>query len=123
MSLAGWVREWVGMAPWGGQALAVSPGDGNDDDDAVAAPLTPYWGPLARAPSRFGRRRPFLSCVGRLDKETSGLLMLTDDGQLLHRIQSPRKGERPGQWRGARAAALTPNLCRAAPLPCLLGAS
>lgn len=40
---------------------------------------------------RFGRRRPLLSCVGRLDKETSGLLLLTDDGQLLHRITSPKK--------------------------------
>jgi len=29
--------------------------------------------------------------VGRLDKETSGLLLLTDDGQLLHRIKSPSK--------------------------------
>ncbi|KAI8468519.1 MAG: pseudouridine synthase [Monoraphidium minutum] len=42
-------------------------------------------------PHRFGRRRPFLSAVGRLDKETSGLLLLTDDGQLLHRIKSPSK--------------------------------
>jgi 16S rRNA pseudouridine516 synthase len=28
--------------------------------------------------------------VGRLDKETSGLLLLTDDGGLLHRIISPK---------------------------------
>ncbi|GIM00588.1 hypothetical protein Vretimale_5580 [Volvox reticuliferus] len=42
--------------------------------------------------SRFARRRPFLSCVGRLDKDTSGLLLLTDDGTLLHRINSPRRG-------------------------------
>ena len=41
---------------------------------------------------RFGRRRPFLSAVGRLDKETSGLLLLTDDGQLVHQINSPKKG-------------------------------
>jgi 16S rRNA U516 pseudouridylate synthase RsuA-like enzyme len=30
--------------------------------------------------------------VGRLDKDTSGLLLMTDDGQLLHSIQSPTKG-------------------------------
>lgn len=42
---------------------------------------------------RFGRRKPFLSAVGRLDKDTSGLLIMTDDGQLLHSIQSPAKGE------------------------------
>jgi len=28
--------------------------------------------------------------VGRLDRETSGLLLLTDDGALLHRIVSPK---------------------------------
>ncbi|WP_373926747.1 pseudouridine synthase, partial [Enterobacter hormaechei] len=28
--------------------------------------------------------------VGRLDRDTSGLLLLTDDGGLLHRIISPK---------------------------------
>ncbi len=42
-------------------------------------------------PDRFMHRNPPLSTVGRLDKETSGLLLLTDDGGLLHRIISPRK--------------------------------
>ena len=32
-----------------------------------------------------------MSTVGRLDKETSGLLLLTDDGALLHKIISPRR--------------------------------
>ncbi|HQR04313.1 MAG: rRNA pseudouridine synthase [Proteobacteria bacterium] len=41
-------------------------------------------------PSRFAARKPMLSTVGRLDRETSGLLLLTDDGQLLHRIISPK---------------------------------
>lgn len=41
-------------------------------------------------PPRFRRRTPALSSVGRLDRDTSGLLLLTDDGQLLHRIISPR---------------------------------
>ncbi|WP_210495749.1 pseudouridine synthase [Microvirga antarctica] len=41
-------------------------------------------------PERWRRRDPALSTVGRLDKETSGLLLMTDDGGLLHRIISPR---------------------------------
>ncbi len=41
-------------------------------------------------PARWRRREPPLSSVGRLDKETSGLLLLTDDGALLHRIIAPR---------------------------------
>jgi 16S rRNA pseudouridine516 synthase len=41
-------------------------------------------------PARFRLRRPLLSTVGRLDRDTSGLLLLTDDGALLHRIVSPR---------------------------------
>ena len=50
-------------------------------------------GPLVYAllPPRWRSREPALSTVGRLDKETSGLLLLTDDGDLLHRIISPRK--------------------------------
>jgi 16S rRNA pseudouridine516 synthase len=41
-------------------------------------------------PARWRRREPAISTVGRLDKDTSGLLLLTDDGPLLHRIISPR---------------------------------
>ncbi len=41
-------------------------------------------------PDRWRARKPALSTIGRLDKETSGLLLLTDDGDLLHRIISPR---------------------------------
>ncbi|AXS41298.1 pseudouridine synthase [Breoghania sp. L-A4] len=41
-------------------------------------------------PERWRRRDPALSTVGRLDKETSGLLLLTDNGALLHRIISPK---------------------------------
>lgn len=41
-------------------------------------------------PPRYRLRSPVMSTVGRLDRETSGLLLLTDDGQLLHRIISPK---------------------------------
>jgi 16S rRNA pseudouridine516 synthase len=41
-------------------------------------------------PPRYRMRDPALSTVGRLDRETSGLLLFTDDGSLLHRIISPR---------------------------------
>ena len=41
-------------------------------------------------PPRWRSRSPALSTVGRLDRDTSGLLLWTDDGALLHRIISPR---------------------------------
>ena len=41
-------------------------------------------------PPRYRLRDPLLSTVGRLDRDTSGLLLLTDDGQLLHRIIAPK---------------------------------
>lgn len=43
-------------------------------------------------PPRFLLRKPALSSIGRLDQDTSGLLLLTDDGQLLHRVSSPKTG-------------------------------
>jgi 16S rRNA pseudouridine516 synthase len=44
----------------------------------------------ALLPPRWARRDPAISTIGRLDKETSGLLLMTDDGGLLHRIISPK---------------------------------
>ncbi|MDB5483213.1 MAG: rsuA [Caulobacteraceae bacterium] len=41
-------------------------------------------------PPRWRRRDPVLSTIGRLDVDTSGLLLVTDDGALLHRVISPR---------------------------------
>ena len=41
-------------------------------------------------PHRFRLRAPTLSTVGRLDRDTSGLLLMTDDGALLHRIVHPK---------------------------------
>lgn len=42
-------------------------------------------------PGRWKRRDPAISTIGRLDKQTSGLLLMTDDGDLLHRVISPRR--------------------------------
>ncbi|MFP5373919.1 MAG: pseudouridine synthase [Gammaproteobacteria bacterium] len=41
-------------------------------------------------PPRWKARRPQVSSIGRLDRDTSGLLLLTDDGVLLHRVIAPR---------------------------------
>jgi 16S rRNA pseudouridine516 synthase len=42
-------------------------------------------------PDRWRLRDPAISTIGRLDKQTSGLLLLTDDGDLLHRVISPKR--------------------------------
>ena len=41
-------------------------------------------------PARWRRRSPAISTIGRLDADTSGLLLLTDDGAFLHRVISPK---------------------------------
>ena len=41
-------------------------------------------------PERWRRRNPVVTSVGRLDKETSGLLLLTDQSELVHRLTSPK---------------------------------
>lgn len=56
-------------------------------------------------PPRFRLRDPLLSTVGRLDRETSGLLLFTDDGALLHRIISP-KAELPKTYEATLAQPL-----------------
>ena len=42
-------------------------------------------------PDRWQQRNPLVTTVGRLDRETSGLLIVTDDGPLVHRLTSPKK--------------------------------
>lgn len=42
-------------------------------------------------PDRWRKRTPAISTIGRLDRETSGLLLLTDDGQFLHNVISPKR--------------------------------
>jgi len=41
-------------------------------------------------PTRFRHRDPIVATIGRLDRDTTGLLLMTDDGKLLHKIVSPR---------------------------------
>ncbi len=56
-------------------------------------------------PPRFRQRNPVLSTVGRLDRDTSGLLLLTDDGQMLHRIIAP-KSKLPKVYQASLASEL-----------------
>ena len=41
---------------------------------------------------------PGIYCAGRLDYDSEGLLVLTDDGRLQQRIANPRFGKRKGYW-------------------------
>lgn len=41
-------------------------------------------------PPRWKNRTPILSSAGRLDKDSTGLVLMTDDGQLLHKIIAPK---------------------------------
>lgn len=42
-------------------------------------------------PERWRRREPKLTTVGRLDKDTSGLIILTDQSEWVHQWTSPKK--------------------------------
>lgn len=53
-------------------------------------------------PRRFRQRDPLVSPVGRLDRDSSGVLLFTDDGALLHRIIAP-KSKLPKRYRAALA--------------------
>jgi 23S rRNA pseudouridine2457 synthase len=41
---------------------------------------------------------PGVYCAGRLDYDSEGLLILTDDGRLQQRIANPKFGKRKGYW-------------------------
>lgn len=51
-------------------------------------------------PARWQRRNPPVTSIGRLDKDTTGLLLLTDQSQLVHRLTSP-KHKVPKEYRVA----------------------
>lgn len=44
----------------------------------------------SRLPERWRKRHPIVTSIGRLDKDTSGLLVLTDQSALVHRLTSPK---------------------------------
>ncbi|MEM1222112.1 MAG: pseudouridine synthase [Verrucomicrobiota bacterium] len=41
-------------------------------------------------PARWLRRNPLPASIGRLDKDTTGLILITDDGTFNHRLTSPK---------------------------------
>jgi 16S rRNA pseudouridine516 synthase len=41
-------------------------------------------------PPRWRERNPQVTSIGRLDKDTSGLILLTDQSELVHRLTSPK---------------------------------
>ena len=41
-------------------------------------------------PSRWLQRNPAVTTVGRLDRDTTGVLLVTDDRALVHRLTSPK---------------------------------
>ena len=43
-------------------------------------------------PPRFSDRNPGLNPVGRLDKDTTGMLLMSDDGKFLHQVIHPKSG-------------------------------
>ena len=63
----------------------------------------------ALLPPRWRSRNPQVTSIGRLDKDTSGLLLLTDQSELVHRLTSP-KHKVPKVYRATVNADLTPAL-------------
>ena len=58
--------------------------------DVVCSHREPGRSVYELLPPRWRAREPALSSIGRLDKDTTGLLLITDDGPFLHRVISPR---------------------------------
>lgn len=109
------VREWLGAgrvtvlgAPVEDPGARVEPGDVRVDGEPLDHPgelllvlnkpagrvcsHDPAEGPSVYGllPARWQRRNPPVTSVGRLDKETTGLLLLTDRSPIVHRLTSPR---------------------------------
>ncbi|MFW2592358.1 pseudouridine synthase, partial [Aliarcobacter butzleri] len=42
-------------------------------------------------PQRYSRRNPKISTIGRLDIDTTGGMLLTDDGVVNHKLTSPKR--------------------------------
>lgn len=60
-------------------------------------------------PDRWRRRNPQVTTIGRLDKDTSGLLLLTDQSPLVHRLTAPRH-KVPKVYRATVDRDLSPDL-------------
>lgn len=60
-------------------------------------------------PERWRQRNPAVTSIGRLDKDTSGLLLLTDQSPLVHRLTSP-KHKVPKVYRATLDADITAEL-------------
>lgn len=60
-------------------------------------------------PERWRRRNPQVTSIGRLDKDTSGLILLTDQNELVHRLTSP-KHKVPKVYRATLSRDLSPAL-------------
>jgi 16S rRNA pseudouridine516 synthase len=60
-------------------------------------------------PDRWRRRNPPVTSIGRLDKDTSGVLLLTDLSPLVHRLTSP-KHKVPKVYRATLDRDLPPDL-------------
>ncbi|MBM4142705.1 MAG: hypothetical protein FJ225_03795 [Lentisphaerae bacterium] len=62
------------------------PGAGGQE----AAPELPLPAPGGRGPPDAARPREGLVPIGRLDKDSEGLLLMSNDGELVHRLSHPR---------------------------------
>ncbi len=62
----------------------------NKPDDYTCSSEDPGSTIYDLLPERFAHRNPGLNPIGRLDKDTTGLLLMTDDGKLLHKIIHPK---------------------------------
>ena len=60
-------------------------------------------------PERWRRRNPQITSIGRLDKDTSGLILLTDQTALVHQLTSP-KHKVPKTYRATVTTSLSDDL-------------